>query len=156
MASFDQVLAFCGLMAGFLGFIINEYAGPARAGTSKNYSDTFSFGLFFLIMAFMMNVAAAIVSFYFGIYLRNGFYRQWFLWVVHAVKFVAGCGVLYFTIGILLLIETIKIDYMFKRLIYIAAVVLYSSGMIASLCAMRQMHTTKPHVLLAYSKKLQE
>ena len=87
---------------------------------------------------------------------RHGFYRQWFLWVVHAVKFVAGCGVLYFTIGILLLIETIKIDYMFKRLIYIGAVVLYSSGMVASLCAMRQMHTTKPHVLLAYSKKLQE
>ena len=62
---------------------------------------------------------------------RHGFYRQ------------------------LLLIETIKIDYMFKRLIYIGAVVLYSSGMVASLCAMRQMHNTKPHVLLAYSKALQ-
>ena len=156
MASFDQVLAFCGLMAGFLGFIINEYSGPARAGRSKNYSQTFSWGLFFLIMAFMMNVAAAIVSFYFGIYLRNGLFRQWFLWVVHAVKFVAGCGVLYFTIGILLLIETIKIDYNFKRIIYVIGGVMYASGMIASLCAMRQMHTTDPHVLLAYSEKLQE
>ena len=62
----------------------------------------------------------------------------------------------YFTIGILLLIETIKIDYNFKRIIYVIGGVMYASGMIASLCAMRQMHTTDPHVLLAYSEKLQE
>jgi hypothetical protein len=86
--SFDSLNAFCGLMAGFEAFIINDYVNAGglsdqvffnAAGTDvyeDEFSEEFKFGLFILIISFCCNLAAAMASFLWGVYLREGMYRE--------------------------------------------------------------------------------
>ena len=82
--SMDAVHAFCGLMAGFEGFIINEYVNsngnaaehPFDAEGESMYedpfADTFQWGLFLLTLSFSLNLAAATASFLWGGARRGG------------------------------------------------------------------------------------
>ena len=109
--SMDAVNGFCGLMAGFEGFIINEYVKKNQNSNDDDddkLSITFQWGLFLLIISFILNIAAATASFLWGVFLREGHYRLWFMKVVgRLVKIMATGAVLNFCLGVLLFINTI-------------------------------------------------
>tara|TARA_B100001173_G_scaffold311740_1_gene329986 strand:+ start:1211 stop:1888 length:678 start_codon:yes stop_codon:yes gene_type:complete len=121
--SMDAVNGFCGLMAGFQGFIINEYVRMEK--TPREYeelSSIFKWGLFLLITSFVLNIGAAIASFLWGVFLREGHYRLWFMKVVgRLVKLMATIAVLSFCVGVLLFIETIGLDNEMLIPIYICS-----------------------------------
>tara|TARA_B100001175_G_scaffold126498_1_gene107611 strand:+ start:152 stop:829 length:678 start_codon:yes stop_codon:yes gene_type:complete len=121
--SMDTVHGFCGLMAGFQGFIINEYVRMEK--TPREYeelSSIFKWGLFLLITSFVLNIGAAIASFLWGVFLREGHYRLWFMKVVgRLVKLMATIAVLSFCVGVLLFIETIGLDNEMLIPIYICS-----------------------------------
>jgi len=110
--SMDAVNGFCGLMAGFQGFIINEYVRMEKTPIEdEELSSIFKWGLFLLITSFVLNIGAAIASFLWGVFLREGHYRLWFMKVVgRLVKLMATIAVLSFCVGVLLFIETIGLD----------------------------------------------
>ena len=110
--SMDAVHGFCGLMAGFQGFIINEYVRmEKKPNEDEELSSIFKWGLFLLIVSFILNIGAAIASFLWGVFLREGHYRLWFMKVVgRLVKLMATIAVLSFCVGVLLFIETIGLD----------------------------------------------
>jgi hypothetical protein len=118
--SMDCLNAFCGLMAGFEAFIINEYVNSDglsdsvvfnAAGTDvyeEAYTNEFKFGLFILIISFCFNLAAAMGSFLWGVFLREGIYRVWFRTVIgRSVKLMAFLGVFTFFLGVMFFIDTI-------------------------------------------------
>jgi len=110
--SMDAVNGFCGLMAGFQGFIINEYVRMEKnPSEDEELSSIFKWGLFLLITSFVLNIGAAIASFLWGVFLVEGHYRLWFMKVVgRLVKLMATIAVLSFCVGVLLFIETIGLD----------------------------------------------
>ena len=104
--SMDSVHGFCGLMAGFQGFIINEYVRmEKKPNEDEELSSIFKWGLFLLIISFVLNIGAAIASFLWSVFLREGHYRLWFMKVVgRLVKLMATIAVLSFCVGVLLFI----------------------------------------------------
>lgn len=121
--SMDAVNGFCGLMAGFQGFIINEYVRMEKTPIEdEELSSIFKWGLFLLIVSFVLNIGAAIASFLWGVFLREGHYRIWFMKVVgRLVKLMATIAVLSFCVGVLLFIETIGLDNEMLIPIYICS-----------------------------------
>lgn len=121
--SMDAVNGFCGLMAGFQGFIINEYVRMEKNPIKdEELSSIFKWGLFLLITSFVLNIGAAIASFLWGVFLREGHYRLWFMKVVgRLVKLMATIAVLSFCVGVLLFIETIGLDNEMLIPIYICS-----------------------------------
>ena len=121
--SMDTVHGFCGLMAGFQGFIINEYVRIEKnPNEDEELSSIFKWGLFLLIVSFVLNIGAAIASFLWGVFLREGHYRIWFMKVVgRLVKLMATIAVLSFCVGVLLFIETIGLDNEMLIPIYICS-----------------------------------
>ena len=121
--SMDTVHGFCGLMAGFQGFIINEYVRMEKnPNENEELSSIFKWGLFLLITSFVLNIGAAIASFLWGVFLREGHYRLWFMKVVgRLVKLMATIAVLSFCVGVLLFIETIGLDNEMLIPIYICS-----------------------------------
>ena len=121
--SMDTVHGFCGLMAGFQGFIINEYVRIEKNPIEdEELSSIFKWGLFLLIVSFVLNIGAAIASFLWGVFLREGHYRIWFMKVVgRLVKLMATIAVLSFCVGVLLFIETIGLDNEMLIPIYICS-----------------------------------
>ena len=121
--SMDAVNGFCGLMAGFQGFIINEYVRMEKnPNENEELSSIFKWGLFLLITSFVLNIGAAIASFLWGVFLREGHYRLWFMKVVgRLVKLMATIAVLSFCVGVLLFIETIGLDNEMLIPIYICS-----------------------------------
>ena len=121
--SMDAVNGFCGLMAGFQGFIINEYVRMEKNPIEdEELSSIFKWGLFLLIVSFVLNIGAAIASFLWGVFLREGHYRIWFMKVVgRLVKLMATIAVLSFCVGVLLFIETIGLDNEMLIPIYICS-----------------------------------
>ena len=121
--SMDAVNGFCGLMAGFQGFIINEYVRIEKnPREDEELSSIFKWGLFLLITSFVLNIGAAIASFLWGVFLREGHYRLWFMKVVgRLVKLMATIAVLSFCVGVLLFIETIGLDNEMLIPIYICS-----------------------------------
>ena len=79
-----------------------------KPNEDEELSSIFKWGLFLLITSFVLNIGAAIASFLWGVFLREGHYRLWFMKVVgRLVKLMATIAVLSFCVGVLLFIETI-------------------------------------------------
>ena len=127
--SMDAVNGFCGLMAGFEGFIINEYVKKNRNSNDddETLSITFQWGLFLLIISFILNIAAATTSFLWGVFLREGHYRIWFMKVVgRLVKIMATGAVLNFCLGVLLFIDTIGLNKEMLIPIYVCSGIIFT------------------------------
>lgn len=127
--SMDAVHGFCGLMAGFEGFIINEYVrkSPAPRDADDDLSVTFQWGLCLLITSFILNVAAATASFLWGVFLREGHYRLWFMKIVgRATKLMATGAVLTFCLGVLFFIDTIGLQEKVLIPIYTGSATVFS------------------------------
>lgn len=126
--SMDAIHGFTGLMAGFEGFIINEYINQDGTPDSANFSWTFEFGLWLLIMSFVLNLAAAMAAFLFGVFIREGIYRPWFMYIVgRLTKLMATGGVVSFVFGVLLFVDTIGLKDGFQYTIYGTSMVLFFS-----------------------------
>ena len=124
--SMDAVHGFCGLMAGFEGFIINEYV-QKNGKDDERLSSTFRWGLFLLIISFALNIAAALASFLWGVFLREGHYRLWFMtFIGRFVKMMATGAVLCFCTGVLLFIDTIGLSDGMLLAIYISSATLFA------------------------------
>jgi hypothetical protein len=125
--SMDSVHGFCGLMAGFQGFIINEYVKMDKHPEDNELSSIFKWGLFLLIVSFILNIASAILSFLWGVFLIEGHYRLWFMKVIgRLVKFMATIAVLSFCVGVLLFIDTIGLDKNMLITIYSGSAIILS------------------------------
>ena len=124
--SMDAVHGFCGLMAGFEGFIINDYVKKSDYD-DENFSIGFQWGLFLLIISFILNIAAATASFLWGVFLREGHYRLWFMKIVgRATKFMATGAVFSFSLGVLFFIDTIGLDKEMLIPIYSSSAIIFS------------------------------
>lgn len=137
--SMDSIHSFCGLMAGFTGFIINEYVNsggyasevPFDADGDAVYKEpftgTFKWGLFLLVMSFSMNLAAAVAAFLWGVFLREGTYREWFMIVVgRSAKLLATGGLFSFCVGVLMFVDTIGLDPWFNYVVNVFAALAFS------------------------------
>ena len=76
--SFAAIPAFCGLIAGFEAFVINEYV-EKEIKDEIEYNDEFRAGLFIFIVSFALNVAAAITAFLFGLFVKERTYKECFM-----------------------------------------------------------------------------
>ena len=124
--SMDSVHGFCGLMAGFQGFIINEYVRIDKYPEENELSSIFKWGLFLLIVSFILNITSAIISFLWGVFLIEGHYRLWFMTIMgRIVKFMATIAVLSFSIGVLLFIDTIGLDNEMRIAIYSVSAIIH-------------------------------
>ncbi len=126
--SMDAVHGFCGLMAGFEGFIINDYVQKKpKPEDDDALSIAFQWGLCLLIISVILNVAAATASFLWGVFLREGHYRLWFMTVVgRSTKLMATGGVLTFCVGVLSFIHTIGLAENILIAIYAGSAMMFS------------------------------
>ncbi len=146
--SMDAVHGFCGLMAGFEGFIINEYV-KKNSGTQGEEEDAlstvFQWGLCLLIISFILNVAAATASFLWGVFLREGHYRLWFMTVVgRSTKLMATGGVLTFCVGVLFFIHTVGLTEQILFAIYAGSALVFSLIMTSFLYTMIKTTASDP------------
>ena len=117
-------------MAGFEGFIINEYVNQSGAPPDDDGQDSistiFQIGLGLLIFSFVLNVATAMSSFLWGVFIREGTYQPWFMTVVGRMcKLMATGATFTFIFGVLCFIDTIGLEPGLVYTIYAVSIVLF-------------------------------
>ena len=127
------------MIVGFEGFIFNDYV-IKNGSTTPQYSGVFRAGLFVFIISFTLNAATAITAFLFGLFMKEGTYKEWFMTVVvgRATKIMATLGVILFTLEILLLfLSTLQLgDGYTIAIFFVTAVIVFVAIMATFLWTM--------------------
>jgi len=128
----NSIHGFAGLMAGFQGFIINEYVNVTgkSSDTSDKLDPIFEWGLFLMAISFALHIQSAILAFLWGLFIQEGLWRPWFMTRVgRTIKLMVTLGVGLFVLSVCLFVWTMNFRPGFYIAIYIVAGVFLTSGM---------------------------
>merc|ERR1712070_148896 len=140
--SMGAVHGFAGLMAGFQGFIINEYVNVSGKPDEGTMDSVFEWGLFLMIISFALHIQSAILGFLWGVFIQEGLWRDWFMTRLgRVIKLMVTLGVSLFVLSVCLFVWTMNFRPAFYIVIYTVAGLFLSGGLILFAYTMLLMRT---------------